>query len=98
MQGEFCVLLGSLGLMVGCAPLGPPPPLVMGPGSWGGIGWLFLIVIGAGIWVLIRKSFVESSPKRDHLVETLNDIHERLKNLERKINAKEKSKGLEKEE
>jgi len=98
MQVKFGVLLGSLGLMVGCAPLGPPPPLVMGPGAWSGIGWLFLVVVGAGIWLLIRKSFSDSSPKRDHLVETLNDIHERLKNLERKINEKGKSEGLEKEE
>ncbi len=99
MKGNGLILLGVVGgLLVGCAPPGPPLPPLMGPGPWGGIGWLFLIVIGVGIWLLAKKVSSESPPKRDHLAETLNDIHERLKQLEKKIDKMEKGKNLEKDE
>jgi len=62
------------------------------------MGLLLLIVIGAGIYVLIRKSSPDPTPKRDQLVETLNDIHERLKRLEEKIDAMEKEKDLDKKD
>ena len=97
MRGKIGIAIAGLGLFAGCAPPGPPPPL-FGPGPWGGMRLLLLIVIGAGIYVLIRKSSPDSTPKRDQLVETLNDIHERLKRLEEKIDAMEKEKDLDKKD
>ena len=76
-------------LLIGCAPVGPPPPF-LGPGPWGSIWLLFLILIGAGIYLLIRKISTSNTPKKDHLAEALNDIHERLKHLEEKIDNLEK--------
>ncbi|MBW1660243.1 MAG: hypothetical protein JRJ48_07075 [Deltaproteobacteria bacterium] len=97
MRGKIGMAIAGLGLLVGCAPMGPPPPL-FGPGPWGGVGLLLLVVIGAGIYFLVKKSSSEPAPRRDQLVETLNDIHERLKRLEEKIDAMEKGKDLDKED
>ncbi len=85
------LVLGGIALSAGCAPMGPPPPL-MGPGPWGGIGWLILIALGVGIYLLVRKETSSSPRDRDHLVETVNDIHERLKRLEEILEAQGKGK------
>ena len=97
MRRKIGITMVGLGFLAGCAAPGPPPPL-FGPGPWGGVGWLLLIVIGAGIFYLIRKVSSDSTPKRDPWVETLNDIHEWLKRLEEKIDELEKKKDLDKKD
>ena len=97
MRGLIGLPIAGLGFLMGCAPMGPPPPL-FGPGPWSGVGWLVMVVVGIGIYLLVKKSSSESVPKRDQLVETLNDIHERMKKLEEKIDAMEKEKGLDKKD
>jgi len=69
--------------MGGCAP-GPPPPLLGGPGAFG-IGWIILGLIAVGVAVLWKKSNDKRPPKTDYITNALNDINDRLKNLEEKI-------------
>lgn len=88
MRYVFPFLLGGIGLMGGCAPAGPLPPPLLGPGPWGGMMLIFLGVIGVGIYILVKNIPSRPDANHEHLVETLNDIHERLKRLEEKIDAK----------
>ena len=82
------LLLGGMGLLVGCAAPGPPLPPLLGPGPWGGVAWILLAAIGVGIYLLIRKNPSRQDNNFEHLAETLNDIHERLRRLEEKIDLK----------
>ncbi len=80
---------------IGCMP-GPPPPLPPGILNTG-IGWIVVwIFIALAAWgiVLIWKNIMppDKTYKKDSIIDTLNDINNRLHAIEDKISQMEKEK------
>ncbi len=76
-------LTGSI-LLHGCAPAPPPPPL-LGPGDVFRVGWLFIILLGGIVYLLWKKNNSEQRSGSDHLSDAINDINDRLKKVEERI-------------
>ncbi|RLC30593.1 MAG: hypothetical protein DRH37_05005 [Deltaproteobacteria bacterium] len=67
----------------------PPPPLLGGPGAFG-IGWIILCLIAIGVVALWKKTNNNKKTGTGYITTALNDINDRLKKLEEKMNRMEK--------
>ena len=70
-------------LQAGCAPAPAPPS--MGPGEIFGAGWLFIIFVAVLVYVLLKDKEKGCPDSPGHLNEAINDMNERLKQVEKKI-------------
>ena len=77
-------LMGLLFIILGCAPGPPPPPPFVGSISVFLMGWILIGLIVL-IIVLLWKKDKSTSGKTTYITDAINDINERLKTLEEKI-------------
>jgi len=84
----ICVLLGLS--LSGCGPRPPVPP-VLGPGIGPWLGWIVGGLAIVGGWLIFKRPTSPSQPNNEYLINALNDINERLRVLEEKIDKMEKN-------
>ncbi len=90
---RYIFLLTALCLIVSsCAP-GPPLPPLLGPRDILGAGWLFIILLAFVGYMLWKKNETGQRTNSNHLNDAINDINDRLKRLEEKIEAILKNKN-----
>ena len=84
MFSKTVVIIVFLWLLTGCA-LGPHAPPLFGPniGAW--MGWVIAGLVIIGVWILLRRTDLSHSSQKEYLTNALNDLNERLKILEDKI-------------
>jgi len=78
-------------LLAGCAP-GPSPPPFMGSIGVFLMGWILIGLIVLIVIILWKKND-STSGRRTYITDAINDINERLKDLEKKIDKLYKNNG-----
>ncbi len=82
----------------GCAYApGPPPPGLGGMGMFI-IGWIVIILLSLILYITWQKKTISKKNDESYVVNALNDMNKRLKEIEDKLESKVKGKNNEKEE
>ncbi len=78
------LFLGFL-VLSGCAPASPPPPLLGAPDAFG-LGWIAIILIALVIYLPWKTNQDrDQKSSNNNLVDAVNEINDRLRKLERKV-------------
>ncbi|RLB03797.1 MAG: hypothetical protein DRG59_11255 [Deltaproteobacteria bacterium] len=85
--GKILILVAAYLPFSGCAavpPAPPPPPLLGTPGVFG-MGWIIILVLAAVVFLLWKKGESGNSTQEDHISDAVNNMNDRLKRLEEKM-------------